>query len=81
MGKGRLMLRMEDTRSVSGWMGGQELLTGRILSVDEVVSIVDAITASDMQRVAKELFLTSKVNLALVGPVRNKSRLEKLLRL
>ncbi len=81
MGKGRLMLRMEDTRSVSGWMGGQELLTGRILSVDEVVSIVDAITASDMQRVAKELFLTSKVNLALVGPVRNKGRLEKLLRL
>jgi predicted Zn-dependent peptidase len=81
MGKGRLMLRMEDTRSVSGWMGGQELLTNRILSVDEVVSIVDAITASDMQRVAKELFLTDKTSLALVGPVRNKGRLEKLLRL
>jgi predicted Zn-dependent peptidase len=81
MVKGRLMLRMEDTRSVSGWMGGQELLTGRILSVDEVVSIVDAITASDMQKVAKELFLTSKANLALVGPVRNKRRLEKLLKL
>jgi len=81
MGKGRLMLRMEDTRSVSGWMGGQELLTGRILSVDEVVSIVDAITASDMQRVAKELFLTGKINLALVGPVRNKGRLERLLKL
>ena len=81
MGKGRLMLRMEDTRSVSGWMGGQELLTNRILSVDEVVSIVDAITASDMQRVAKELFLTDKTSLALVGPVRNKRRLEKLLKL
>jgi len=81
MGKGRLMLRMEDTRSVSGWMGGQELLTGRILTVDEVVSIVDAITASDMQRVAKELFLTGKANLALVGPARNKGRLEKLLKL
>ena len=81
MGKGRLMLRMEDTRSVSGWMGGQELLTGRILTVDEVVSIVDAITASDMQRVAQELLLTSKTNLALVGPVRNKNRLEKLLKL
>jgi predicted Zn-dependent peptidase len=80
MGKGRIMLRMEDTRSVAGWMGGQELLTGRILSVDEVVSIVDAITASDMQRVARELFLTSKLNFALVGPVRNKGRLEKLLR-
>lgn len=81
MGKGRLMLRMEDTRSVSGWMGGQELLTGRILTVDEVVSIVDAITASDIQRVARELFLTGKLNLALVGPVRNKQRLQRLLKL
>ena len=80
MGKGRIMLRMEDTRSVAGWMGGQELLTGRILSVDEVVSIVDAITAVDMQRVARELFLTGKLNLALVGPVRNKGRLERLLK-
>ncbi len=81
MGKGRLMLRMEDTRSVSGWMGGQELLTDRILTVDEVVSIVDAITASDIQRVARELFLTSKLNLALVGPVRSRGRLGKLLKL
>lgn len=81
MGKGRLLLRMEDTRSVSGWIGGQELLTDRILTVDEVVSIVDAITASDIQRVARELFLTSKLNLALVGPVRNKGHLERLLKL
>jgi predicted Zn-dependent peptidase len=81
MGKGRLMLRMEDTRSVSGWMGGQELLTGRILTVDEVVSIVDAITSSDIHRVARELFLNSKLNLALVGPVRSKGRLGRLLKL
>jgi len=81
MGKGRLLLRMEDTRSVAGWMGGQELLNGKILTVDEVVAIVDAITASEIQRVARELFLTSKLSLALVGPARNKGRLQKLLRL
>ena len=81
MGKGRLLLRMEDTRSVAGWMGGQELLNGKILTVDEVVAIVDAITASEIRRVARELFLTSKLSLALVGPARNKGRLQKLLRL
>ncbi|MCK4963628.1 MAG: insulinase family protein, partial [Dehalococcoidia bacterium] len=36
--KGRLLLRMEDTRSVAGWMGGQELLTGQVRTVDEVAS-------------------------------------------
>ena len=31
LSKGRLLLRMEDSRSVAGWMGGQEILTGRNL--------------------------------------------------
>lgn len=81
LGKGRLMLRMEDTRSVAGWMGGQELLMGHILTVDEAISILDAVTASDLQRVARELFLSNKLCLALVGPSRKERRLERLLKL
>jgi predicted Zn-dependent peptidase len=81
LGKGRLMLRMEDTRSVAGWIGGQELLMGHIRTVDEVISILDAITAGDLQRVARELFLTNKLCLALVGPSLREGRLERLLKL
>jgi len=81
LGKGRLMLRMEDTRSVAGWTGGQELLMGHIRTVDEVVSIVDAIPASELQRVAQELFVTDKLCLALVGPAGKEERLRKLLKL
>jgi len=81
LAKGRLMLRMEDTRSVSGWMGGQEVLTGRILTVDEVVSIIDAITIPDLGRVARELFTTDKLNLAIVGPFHDGERFQCLLQL
>lgn len=81
LGKGRLTLRMEDTRSVAGWIGGQELLTGRIRTVDEVVSILDAITADDLQRMAQELFQTNRLCLALVGPSRRERRVERLLKL
>jgi len=81
LGKGRLMLRMEDTRNVTGWIGGQELLMGHIRTVDEVISILDAVTASDLQRVARELFVTNKLCLALVGPSLKKRRLERLLKL
>ncbi len=81
LGKGRLMLRMEDTRSVAGWTGGQELLLGHIRTVDEVVSILDAITASDLQQLAKKLFLTEKLSMALVGPSFKEGRLQKLLKL
>jgi len=79
--KGRLMLRMEDTRSVSGWMGGQEVLTGRILTVDDVVSIIDAITIPDLGRVAQALFTTEKLNLAIVGPFPSAERFQCLLQL
>ncbi|MBU2609055.1 MAG: insulinase family protein, partial [Chloroflexi bacterium] len=41
---GRLLLGMEDSRSVAGWLGGQEALNKRILGVDEVTAIINAVT-------------------------------------
>ena len=79
--KGRLLLRMEDSQSVAGWMGGQEILTGRILSIDEVVSIIDAITTEELQQLAQELLVGDKLRLAIVGPVQPDEPLEELLKL
>ena len=62
-------------------MGGQELLTGQIRTVDEVASIIDAITPQDLKRVANQLLLTEKLNLAIVGSVAGEDRLHSLLRL
>ena len=81
LGKGRLMLRMEDTRSVAGWMAGQELLNGYMRTVDEVASIIDGILPEDVQRIARDLFQTSKLNLALVGPYRRQKRLAGIVKL
>ncbi len=79
--KGRLLLRMEDNRSVSSWAGGQELLLGHIRTVDEVTSIINAISAEDLQEVAQELFLTDKLSLSTVGPISDEDKLLKLLEL
>ena len=81
LSKGRLLLRMEDSRSVAGWMGGQEILTGRILSTDQVIAIVDAITAEDIQHLARELLAGERLRLAVVGPVPQDEPLEELLKL
>ncbi|HUT96526.1 MAG TPA: pitrilysin family protein [Dehalococcoidales bacterium] len=78
LSKGRLMLRMEDSRSVAGWMGGQEILTQRILSVDQVIDIVDAITAEEIRELAREMLVSSQLRLAVVGPVADES-LEEIL--
>ena len=81
LAKGRLLLRMEDSRSVAGWMGGQEVLTQRILSVDEVISIIDAITADELRQLAQELLIGSQLRLAVVGPVADDERIAELLKL
>ena len=79
--KGRLLLRMEDTRSVSGWIGVQELLMGEVRSVDEVVEKVEAVTTDDLQRVANAIFRAETLNLAIVGPYRSEKRFLPLLKL
>jgi len=81
LAKGHLILRMEDSRNVAIWMGGQEILTGRILSVDQVISIIDAISAEELEQLAQQLIIGDKLRLAVVGPVSDDKPLEKLLTL
>ncbi len=52
LSKGRMLLRMEDSRSVAMWMGAQQTLLGTVRTVDEVVERMDAVTTDDVQRVA-----------------------------
>ncbi|HLC30656.1 MAG TPA: pitrilysin family protein [Dehalococcoidia bacterium] len=77
--KGRILLRMEDTRAVSSWIGNQELLTGTVKTVDEVVEQIDAITAEDVRRVACTLIKPERLNLAVVGPFRSDRPFYRLL--
>ncbi len=81
LSKGHLLLSMEDSRAVAGWIGAQEILTRRILSVDEVVSIIDAITIEELSQLAQELLIGSQLRLAVVGPVTKYKHLEELLKL
>ncbi len=81
LAKGRLLLRMEDSRNVAGWLGGQEVLTGRILNVDQVLSIIDVITAEEVKELAQELLIGNQLRLAVVGPVSEDETLGELLKL
>ena len=66
--KGRLELRLEDSRGVSNWLAGQELFLGRVRTVDEVCAIIDSISATDVRRVAR-LYLRPELSyIAAVGP-------------
>ena len=78
--RGRLLLRMEDSHNVAGWLGGQEVLTGKIFTPEEVTSIVDAITTEEIETLANNIFDDKKLCLAIVGPVAGEERLLEVLR-
>jgi len=81
LAKGRLLLRLEDTRSVAGWMGGQELLLGEVRTPDQVIALLEAVTVQDVQRVARALLVNDQLHMALVGPFRSDRRFAPLLKL
>lgn len=66
--KGRMELRMEDTRGVGMWIAGQELLLGQIRSVEELSAIIDAVTPEDIQRVAATYLRPELSFTTVVGP-------------
>ena len=76
---GRLDLRLEDTRAVMSWLGGQELLRTEVLEPDEVVASLRKITTGDVMNAAQTHLTDSKLRLSVVGPYRSEARFRKLI--
>ncbi|MEP7104839.1 MAG: pitrilysin family protein [Chloroflexota bacterium] len=65
--KGRLRLGLESTNAMASWLAQQLLLTGSIRTVDEVIGIIDALTAADLRKVANRV-LAAPTQMAVIGP-------------
>jgi len=78
---GGLELRMDDTRHVASWIGGQEALHDRVLSLDEALAEIDVVDAEGVRNLARRLFVDDRLRLAAVAPARHLRGLESRLRL
>jgi predicted Zn-dependent peptidase len=77
MTKGQMLLRLEDSRNVAAWLGGQEISRGAIMTVEEVVERIDAVTSADIKKLASTLIDKKKMRLAVVGPKQDAEKLRK----
>ena len=66
--KGRMLMRMEDSRSVASWLASQELLMDEITTPDETAASIDAVTPDDVLHAARRLVDVEAFRLAIVGP-------------
>ncbi len=72
--KGKTALFLESSDVQASFYAGQELLENRILTPVEIFKKIDRVSQLDILKVAKDIFQPSKLNLALIGPFKNKER-------
>jgi predicted Zn-dependent peptidase len=78
---GSFRLGLESAMSLGQRAGESLLMLGEIEPVDEVVASLKAVTAEDVQRVARRLFRSDNLALAVVGPQADPEALRSLLTL
>ena len=78
---GGLELRMDDTRHLASWIGGQEALHDRVYTLDDALAAVEAVRSEDLQRLAGTLFRDDALRMAVVAPGRYLRGLDRHLRL
>ena len=77
--RGALVLSQEDSGSRMNRIGKSELVYGEIMSFDEILKRVSAVTHDEIREIASEL-LTVSPTLAVVGPFKSTSKFEKVIR-
>jgi predicted Zn-dependent peptidase len=65
--RGGLVLGLEDSGSRMSRLGKAELVYAELLSIDEVIARIDAVTLEEVREIAAALFAQPEV-LAIVGP-------------
>ena len=78
--KGKMILSWEDSRTVAVSYGLDELEEGRVRTNAEILKQIDRVTPADILRLSQFLFTNSKLNLAVIGPFKDKARFEKILK-
>lgn len=79
--KGRMTIALESSDAMASFVAMQELYSGKILTPEEKFDKIDAVTVKDVKRVCEDIFVDSKLNLALIGPHKDDSGIRSILTL
>ena len=78
--KGNMTLALETSDEIANHAASTMINIGRVRPLEEILAGIDTVSAADVQRVAKDIFKTNSLNLAIIGPRARKEQLSALLR-
>ncbi len=79
--EGSLILGIETSDELASFYGFQEVLKNEILSPEDIIKKIRSVTAADVLEVAKDIFKLEKLNLAIIGPLKDSKQFVNLLKM
>jgi predicted Zn-dependent peptidase len=79
--RGRLELRLEESRHVASWLGVQEALHERVLTLEDAVAELEAVTPERIRDLCRRLIRDDALTLAVVAPRRRGAGIARAMRL
>lgn len=77
--KGHMYLSLEESMQVADFLAEQELLWGNIKDPDQVAAELEKVTADEIKELANVIFDRKNLNLAVVGPFKEKEKFEQII--
>lgn len=65
---GSLWLRLETSDDLAAYIGGQEIITGKIMRPEEYARKIKQVSADDVLKVGRSIMTPSRLNIAIIGP-------------
>lgn len=78
--QGKLVLELEDSENLADWYSKQELLLNKIDTPKQQLEKIFAVKKEQVKNVACQIIKENRLNLALIGPFRQKEEFTKLLK-
>lgn len=78
--KGRMTIQMEESNNVAVWYACNAALRDKTVTPEEFLKKVKRVSAEDIKRVARAIFKENGLNLAVIGPFREKGKFGALLK-
>jgi predicted Zn-dependent peptidase len=79
LAKGRFVLQTESPNGLMLWGLRREVLEGRAIEPEELLAGLDAVTAEDVLRVARDVIESEGMRLAVIGPFDDAAPFEQAL--
>jgi predicted Zn-dependent peptidase len=73
---GRMILQIETSDSLAEFYGIEEAITGEILTPDEILKKIKAVTSEELMSLAREIITNDRINLSVIGPISDKIKEE-----